>query len=372
MFLTKLTTIGTVLVLGALCAGSALVVHARAVGVRQRPTPEDQTVAKTPPAAGDEKAKEPPDLAERWLKAAQRPGLSAREKAACEQIAKLHLCEFEQVTWVSFAGWKPGVEANESVNALLQMGFDVLPQLAEALDDTTPTKTVTTSYSSRFPKGAGGYKKVWLVNEFVGRLIFQIASHDFVLDPKADGFPPGIRDLNTQPHSAVEYKKAVLDWYAANPKKSPAERKIDDVNDLWFRNRFDALEWLGENKIAAGRRPIEKRIDALFDEARTQENSLLWSELSACGLALGKIGDKEALPQVRAVCRFLTHDDRWATGGAGPNPDTLFEAAHGRALLGEKDEALRELEGVLEKHPDRYQGGREKEFRDELDKARRW
>jgi hypothetical protein len=41
-------------------------------------------------------------------------------------------------------------------------------------------------------------------------------------------------------------------------------------------------------------------------------------------------------------------------------------------LLGEKDEALRELESVLEKHPDRYQGSREKEFREELNKARRW
>jgi hypothetical protein len=93
--------------------------------------------------------------------------------------------------------------------------------------------------------------------------------------------------------------------------------------------------------------------------------------MSTCGLALGKIGDKEALPQVRAVRRFLTHDDRWATRGPGPKPDTLFEAAHGRALLREKDETFRELEAVLEKHPDRYQGIREKEFREELDKARR-
>jgi RNA polymerase sigma factor (sigma-70 family) len=139
MFLTKLTTIGVVLVLGAVCAGSALVVHASAVGDRQRPTQADEAAAKTPPADGDQKAKEFPGPAERWLKAARRPGLSAREKAAYEQIAKLHLCEFEQVTWVSFAGWKPGVEANESITALIRMGFDVLPQLAEALDDRTPT-----------------------------------------------------------------------------------------------------------------------------------------------------------------------------------------------------------------------------------------
>jgi hypothetical protein len=208
------------------------------------------------------------------------------------------------------------------------------------------------------------------VNELVARLIVELASHDFVFDDEGDYNPPGIRDLNANPRPAADFKKAVLDWYAANRDRTPAERKIADVNDRWFRNRFDAIEWLGEHKSDAGRRVIEKRADALFVEIRTLENTLLWSELSTCGEALGKIGDKKSLPQVRAVCGFLASDDRgWATGGSGPDPYTLLQAFHGLALLGEKDEALRGLKAVFDKRGDRMPA---EDVRQCLDRAGKW
>jgi RNA polymerase sigma factor (sigma-70 family) len=379
MFLTKLTTIGMVLVLGAVCAGSALVVHARAVGDRQRPAQAEETVAKTPPAAGDKKAKELPDPAERWLKAAQRPGLSAREKAAYEQIAKLHLLAIERPPHLMPPDQTDFLtDGNEPTDVLYRMGLDVLPQLAEALDDVTPTKTATVIRPELLRAGEEGKKRVWLVNEVVARLIVKLAARDFVTDREQEPkFPPdlrdlnllGIRDLNAQPGTAADFKKAVLDWYAANRKKSLAERKIDDVNDRWFPNRFEAIRWLAENKSAAGRRAIEKRVDAVLEEARNSDDSMIHFELADCALALGKIGDKESLPKVRAVCRYLTDDDRYVGGGAGPAPHRFLEAFLGLALLGEKDEALRELKAIYVKRANLMQA---EDVQECLDKARKW
>jgi hypothetical protein len=179
----------------------------------------------------------------------------------------------------------------------------------------------------------------------------------------------GIRDLNKQPGTAADFKKAVLDWYADNRGRSLAERKIADVSDRWFRNRFDAIEWLAKNKSAAGRRAIEKQLDAVLADARNLDHSTIHYELSACAEALGTIGDKASLPHVCAVCRYLTDDDRYATGGSGPEPHRFLEAFHGLALLGEKDEALRDLKAIYEKRKDRMDPAFVREC---LDRASRW
>jgi RNA polymerase sigma factor (sigma-70 family) len=364
MVLTKLK-IGALLVLGAVCAGSAVFAYDRVAGMPGPARAEAVAPPATPPD-GEKNAEERPDPGERWRKAAQRPGLSDREEAAYEHLAKLHLCAFEPVG--------TGARARHILNLrgapdgpfehLYRMGFDVLPQLAEALDDDTLTESRNHSYSER--------KKVYRVNELVARLIVELASHDFVLDPdppaKAVGDPPGIRDLNANPRPAADFKKAVLDWYAANRDRTPAERKIADVNDPWFRNRFDAVEWLAEHKRDAGRRAIEKRVDAIL--AGSAEDTLVYSELSLCAEVLGRIGDKASLPQVRAVCQYLTNDDRWATGGAGPHPSRHFEAFHGLALLGEKDEALRGLKAVYEVRKDRMP--EPEMIPDLLDRAGQW
>jgi hypothetical protein len=74
----------------------------------------------------------------------------------------------------------------------------------------------------------------------------------------------------------------VLDWYAANRDRTAAERKVADVSVRWFRNRFDAARWLTEHPSDAGRRAIEKRVDALLVEGKTAENTTLYAELSSC------------------------------------------------------------------------------------------
>jgi RNA polymerase sigma factor (sigma-70 family) len=379
MSLTRLK-IGTLLVLGIACAGSAVFVYDRAAG-QQGPARAETVASNAPPPDGGKGAEGRPDPGERWRKAARRHDLTDREKAAYEQIAKLHRLAIERPPAFATADQTDFLTGgDEPTDVLYRMGLDVLPQLAEALDDDTPTRTATVVRPELLRAGEAGKKRVWLVNEVVARLIVKLAARDFVTDREQEPkFPPdlrdlnllGIRDLNAQPGTAAAFREAVLDWYAANRDRTPAGRKVADVNDRWFRNRFDAIGWLGENRSEAGRRAIEKRLDAVFAEARKGEHSTLYSEMSLCGLTLGTIRDKASLPPVRAVCRFLTDDDRWVGGGVGPGPSTIFEAFHGLALLGEKDEALRGLKAVYDKWGDRMAGAPDK-IPDLLDRAGQW
>jgi RNA polymerase sigma factor (sigma-70 family) len=376
MFLTKLK-IATLLVLGAVCTGSAVFIYNSTAGGLPGPAPAEKIASDAPKPDGEKNANENPDPGDRWLRAAQRPNLSAREKAAYEQLAKVHRCAFQNVTWTARSFLDLGKDSDGPMDVLYRMGLDVLPQLAEALDDRTPTKTVTILRPGLRRAGEEGEKKVWLVNELVARLIVELASHDFVLDTepgKGVGNPPGIRDLNVQPHPVPDFRKAVWDWYAANRDKTPVERKVADVTDRWVGNRLDAIRWLGEQKSDAGRRAIEQRADAIITEIQKASDTLIWSELSLCGLALGQIGDKASLPQVRAVCRCLsdTNDFVWATSGWGVSPSTFFEAFQGLALLGEKEEAFRGLKAAYEKHKDKMGAEQQQELQRELDKARQW
>src|SRR5262249_57938806 len=105
----------------------------------------------------------------------------------------------------------PRKDSTGPMDVLYRMGLDVLPQLAEALDDRTPTRTVTAVRPERVRAGEEEEKKVWLVNELVARLIVELAAHDFVLDTapgKGVGNPPGSRDLNVQPQPAAACRQA--------------------------------------------------------------------------------------------------------------------------------------------------------------------
>ncbi|HMF20213.1 MAG TPA: TIGR03067 domain-containing protein, partial [Gemmataceae bacterium] len=308
-------------------------------------------------------------LGERWSRASRRQDLSEKAKAAYEQIAKLHLCAFSQMDHrgsIAILSWKK--DSAEPMDILYRMGLDVLPQLAEALDDDTPSKTITDN--------RGRQKKVWQVNELVARLIIEIAGRDFVLttEPKLGALctEPKVltlRELASQPGSETDFQKAILDWYAKFREKTPTERRIADLNDSWFRNRFDAAQWLGENKSAAGRLALVRRVDSMLDDKKLEESTLVYSELSTYASALGKIGDKAGLPQVRRVCRFLAAERRWTYGSSSFY--TLFEAYHGLVLLGEKN-IVRELQVLFENDGNELDEARQMEFQEHLDKARRW
>jgi RNA polymerase sigma factor (sigma-70 family) len=365
MFLTKLK-IGAVLVL-AVCAGSAVLIQAGAAGVRPQ---SERIAANAPQAAGEGKAKGQADKGGRWLQAARQPNLTARQKTVFEQFAKLHRSNYPQLTnWGTFT---IPPDPTDPLNILSKIGLDVLPQLTEALDDQTPTETVTTD--------GRGKKKEWLVNDLVARLIVQNADRDFTIKKEPATFPAevrdldllGIRELNSQPGAAKGFKKAVLEWYASNRGKSLAERKMTDLGDPW--NRSDAVRWLAQHPSDAGRRAIEKRVDAVLAELRQQKrvHSLMWMEIAFCGQGLGKIGDKASLPKVREICKYLAEEDpTWATGGAGPNAQTFYEAFHGLALLGEREEALRGLQAAYDRYRARYGVQRQSEYEDELARARK-
>src|SRR5207248_6694258 len=119
-------------------------------------------------------------------------------------------------------------------------------------------------------EGSFKQEKTWKVNELVALLIVRIADRDFVTDREQEPkFPAdlrslnllGIRDLNAQRGAAADFRKAVLDWYVANRDRTPTERKIADVTDVWFRNRLDAVIWLGEHTAKEERNPIAARVD---------------------------------------------------------------------------------------------------------------
>ncbi len=181
-----------------------------------------------------------------------------------------------------------------------------------------------------------------------------------------------IRDLNAQPGTAADFRKAVLGWYAANRDKTPTERKVADVTDVWFRNRFDAVIWLGQAKAKEGRAPIAARIDAYYDDPKRSVDTTSRAEMGHCALALGQIGDKASLPQVRRVCEDLS---AWpGTYGAGDSGliEDLFRAYRGLALLGAKEEALKELERVLAAHGEKFDAGARKEYAEKLKAAKGW
>jgi hypothetical protein len=369
-----------------LAAGAALAVT-EATGVTQFfdgavdvTSPDKARTAAAPVgkqgAGGRAVQKRAPDLDgpdKRWLRAAERPGLSAKAREAYKQIARIRLCAFKQVYHV--AGLSGGWDPNGPTEVIYRMGLEVVPQLAEALDDATPTRTVITAGS--------GKERRYRVNELVGLLIVQIASHDFAPDAKT--IPLSFNELGTRPELVAGYHKAIMDWWAKNHQKPLAERKLADVNDALFRNRSDAVRWLAEHKSAAGRQAIAKRVDALLADLRAhkqEENSLVYAELSDGALALGKIGDKASLPQIRRVCQFLTEDlpeeykragwgvpGRWALGGFMGLQNT-FNAYQGLALLGEKDAALRELNTLFNRYRDTRPQDEQRDFLDRLDRAR--
>jgi hypothetical protein len=96
-------------------------------------------------------------------------------------------------------------------------------------------------------------------------------------------------------------------WHGKFAVKTPTERKIADVTDSWFRNRFDAIIWLGERGAKDGRAPIVAQVDAFYSDKKREYCTLTRAEMSHCSLALGQIGDKADLPPVRKVCKDISN-----------------------------------------------------------------
>jgi hypothetical protein len=319
-------------------------------------TTPDKLVSAPPP--------EPPmENLNRWEKLLQDRNLTAKQRAAYEQIAKLHTVKLLQE---EFPGsiQIPSFDRNSKVptDVLYKMGIDVLPMLAEALDDETPTATVTDNRR--------GDRNVWQVNELVALLVVRIAERDFVIcDP---GKEVGIREIRQQPKDAPAFRKQVLDWHSKFAARTPLERKIADVGDAWFRNRFDAIIWLGNTKAKEGRAVIAARVDTFYADPKRGYDSLTRAEMTHCALALGQIGDPEGLPAVRKVCRDMSYWIETYLNADSAMLTDLFRSYQGLALLGHKTAALEELTRLEVRYGAQFEPSYRKEFADRLKAAKDW
>lgn len=351
MQIQKIKIVAALLLMTA-CAGtltyrSAMVRTATAEDVQ--PGEKPITAAPVPP--------------NRWEKLLQDKDLTAMQRSAYEQIAKLRSVKIEEEDWGTIAVPSRDKNSKLPTDVLFGMGLDALPMLAEALDDETPTATVTV-----FREGSFREKKVWKVNEIVALLIVRIADRNFVIGEL--GKELEIRDIARQPTAAAKFRKMVVDWHGKFASKTPTERKIADVSDAWFRNRFDAVIWLGGTRSKDGRTPIRVRVDEFYADKNREYSSLTRAEMSHCSEALGQIGDKADLPQVRKVCKDMSYWlETYGISGSAML-ENLFRSYQGLMLLGEKDEAIKELERLFAAHGAKFEESAKKEYAERLKAAK--
>ena len=220
---------------------------------------------------------------QRYLDAVSRKDISALQKQAYEQLARVHDSEYplaitgfvkHSLTLRPRGRTLANSSSNDAIDVLDRMGFDVLPVLAEALDDPTPT--CMPIYKYRGPYIASGPINEmpddvlrgatrigeWKVNQLVGTLIDTLADRDFII--VRDKIWYDISDVGDKPELAPEFKKLVLDWYAENAKRTPLERKIADLQSDVSRHRSCAISWIGAHKEKAGRDAVAARMEAIL------------------------------------------------------------------------------------------------------------
>jgi hypothetical protein len=308
-----------------------------------------------PALAGDEPGS-------RWLRRAAEPELSPLQRTAYTQLASAHLCYLAQLDhWetVQVLSWHE--DSQEPMDVLYRLGLDVLPVLAEALEDGTPTRTTTVG---RMGKSV----KVWKVNELLALLTLRITDRDFAVGECPHDVR--LREIGSHPELVPRFRESLLSWYRRSGKKTLSERKIEDVNDPVLQNRLRAMKWIGEHEVVEGAQVLVERIDGIL--AGGEVNTSLDTELATCALALGQLGDRAATEPVQRVCEHLSCSVFNAYGAPeegelqlGPAElDRLFQAYHGYSLLGHGEAArdrLNEL-GI------RYSGPMEATTRSEYER----
>ena len=247
---------------------------------------------------------------------------------------------------------------------LIEMKFAALPTLIAALTDASPTSVVEPNR-----RAVGQESRVWKTNELAALLIGRITQHEFTVGQ----FPNEkslAYSLNGGAVAPAQFQTLVANWYGRNRGKSLQERKIDDVNDAWFGNRRDAVEWLGQNKVARARPIIAHHLEQIL--ASPKQHSFADWEAANAALALGQLGDKSSLSVVKRAGALLS--DRFRKYGVvgSLDLDTLFKAYQGRALLGEKRAALRELQTLRDQGPRPMEPGSRREYQRHLQAAARW
>jgi hypothetical protein len=304
---------------------------------------------------------------ERWETKARQAGITDIQRQAYKQLARVHECDFSRsgnVEGIDLSLFETAESPNPMI-ALRALGLDVLPILAEALDDDTPTKTVVDIDFRRGASRVSHRFRVWKVNELVARLVPQIAHHEFVLGEWGPGV--SLELVGSQSERIPEFRKQIIAWYEENRKRTAEERRIADL-DSSLRNRLDAASWLGRQKSTKAVPSLSKRIEAILGSKDVSSSTE--RELAACSLALGLIGDAKAVPVVTKACDHLAYwSPRWAGSNALQN---LFDAYHGLAMLDQKKEALAELKRVYREHGPTMEPHTRKDYETKLSEAAKW
>jgi hypothetical protein len=314
---------------------------------------------------------------DRYILAASRAGVTPLHRKVYLQLAQLHRGDYWVLDGSLFAlipsrGISSLRPPDDATARIYEMGIDVLPVLTEALDDTTPSQVFL--YDSH-RIGYDGHNwvpiriRAWKVNELVGMLICAIAERRFVAIEK--GHTHSIVRVGDTPALVPRFQRLVLDWYAASGKKTPTQRKVEEVSDEFDMNRLNAIAWLGYHKEKAGEAAIQKNVEAIFAAKRSVDSRAY--ELAAGAFALGQIGDSNSMASVRRICGHFSRRLRQnGTLGYGCQSEQLFTAYRGLALLGKKDEALKELDQRYSQYSASMGSNQAEIYKHDLEGAQRW
>ena len=233
----------------------------------------------------------------------------------------------------------------QRVSDLADMGPGVIPMLAEALDDASPTKTVP---PRPWYAGSPPPLRVWNVNQLVALAIIEITDHyEFEIGGphhylRLDGAMDGARER------LPEFRELVLAWYAANKNRTVEERYLAELGDTNEQNRHVARWWLGEHKVPVAKAVpvLTQRIDAIVDTGGRDIPGLGTREIGAICTALTEISGKKAYRAVRKAYGFLLRRGDLRDIEAG------FKAMD---LVDHKAEAETELKQAQAGDPARFQ-----------------
>jgi len=256
--------------------------------------------------------------------------------------------------------------ADYPVKRLYQIGMAALPVLAESLHDSRATGIVQKFWARSAPRGESGQQtKVWHVNELARAMMEGIAQHKFDTELPSEMQPmQGYKGSLPDPWESC--RRLFLAWYPANKDRTLEERQIADLSDGYFRNRLNAVEWLGRNRTQAARPAIVRYVER---NLAARDDSMVETELAESAYALGQIGNRESLPVVRTVIERRMEQLKHHGVQTSMDLFSLFEAYEGRILLGDRTTALAELNDVYEKRSIQMNDYDWREYKRRLEKA---
>jgi hypothetical protein len=295
---------------------------------------------------------------ERYLKAAARPGITVLQKAAYEQLAKIHAegdfsmpLDPSSTYLDSPAGTYTGFQTRgDPAGVLFRMGVEVLPTLTDALDDETPYTGTSgwagssgTLFLGPSSVGPGDKSKMILkakVNEVVAWLICCIAERPLWIHVGREMLYIGI--VGKRPDLVPDARKVVLEWYETNHTKTPVQRKVDIIlnnNEAWY-TRAVAIYWIGKHKEKAGKAAV-----VAYANHALEQGTIDHLALPACAVTLGQLGDRDVVDVVRRICKAIASEPHLGLADVSGRGH-LFDAFDALEMLGEKEESQREKEKI--------------------------